>query len=329
VAAAATRKLSKFHLFEGTDVHSFGIVTGGTVKVHPTFPVVVSRFFVNSTTDGLHDAVAYFLQNGAKLRDTYGLQGYFYMYPNGFQSVLHMPDEFATLQNAKKVTEPLMAKMEALAGAKHIEPKYYQYKTYKEWYIAEMGDEEMEESGKKGLSWYDGAYGPVPSGFDVMMNPMLALPYALANQQRIAKLQAAAAGPPKASHSKRAASMKVPRTQPMGRTYLDSRLLSDKHVNSVSQKVLAGAIKKTFPGIPGNHIRGFLYGGGEMAKPAIDALGLLPAWRQATYHFIINAAPGDQRNDYDISPIAKLFPDAGAYVNEVSQTCILLLHDIY
>jgi hypothetical protein len=132
------------------------VVTAATVKVYPTFPVVVTRFFVNSTKPGIMAATAYFLQQGAKIRDRHGLQGYFYVYPGGFQSVMHMPDQFATLENARNVTESLMKKMEDIAGAKHIVPQYYQYKTYREWYVAEMGDEDMEESGKRFLSFYDG-----------------------------------------------------------------------------------------------------------------------------------------------------------------------------
>lgn len=295
-----------FWALRGGGGSTFGVVTGATVRVFPTFPIVVSRFFVNSTDPGIFDAVAHFLQQGAKLRDQYGLQGYFYVYEHGFQSVLHMPDNFATLENAKKVTEPLMAEMEKLAKAKHIEPKYYQYKTYKEWYIAEMGDEEMEESGAKFLSYYDGSDGSVPAASDAMMNPLLMIPWAIKYP----------AGPQKRSVGMEMAD--VMRSQAMARTYLDSRLLSDKHVNSVSLKELSAAINATFPRIPGNHIRGFLYGGGEQAKPAKDAMGLLPAWRDATYHFIINAVPGNIRHDFDISPIAKLFPDAGAYVNEAS-----------
>jgi len=46
-------------------------------------------------------------------------------------------------------------------------------------------------------------------------------------------------------------------------------------------------------------------------------MGLLPEWRQAVHHFITNAIPGNTRRDYSIQPVAKLFPDAGGYVNEV------------
>lgn len=296
---------------------TFGVVTGGTVKVHPTFPVVVSRFFVNSTNmDGVAEATAHFLQQGNKLRDEHGLQGYFYVYPGGFQSVLHMPDKFATLDNAKNVTEKLMAEMEKLAGAKHIEPAYYEHKSYKAWYEAEMGNEEMEENGSQFLSWYDGSDGSVPAASDAMMNPMLMLPWAM-------KYPAGAA-----KRSLKAPNMEgmggaVMRSQAMSRTYLDSRLLSDKHVNSVSLKELAAAVKATFPMTDGNHVRGFLYGGGAQAKPDKDAMGLNPAWRDAVYHFIINAVPGNIRHDYDISAIAKLFPDAGGYVNEVCIPCLL------
>jgi len=65
---------------------------------------------------GVMAATAHFLQQGATLRDKYGLQGYFYVMPGSFQSVLHLPGEYATLENAKKAVEPLMAKMEELAG---------------------------------------------------------------------------------------------------------------------------------------------------------------------------------------------------------------------
>jgi berberine-like enzyme len=300
---------------------SFGIVTAATVKVFPTFPVVVTRFMVNVTKDydpKLFPAVAHFLQQGATLRDKYGLQGYFYVYKNGFHSVLHVPGKYATLDNAKKVTTELMTKMEELAGAKHIEPNYYEHKTYKDWYEAEMGNEEMEDMGSKFHSWYDGADGDVPSAFDVMENPLFVLPYRIQDTQREAANFAAQAA--QAAHRKRAEPMKVsiPRTQPMGRTYLDSRLLSDKMVNSVSLQQLADTINATFPRIIANHIRGFLYGGGEMAKMNTSSMGLIPAWKDATYHFIINAVPGGMRHDYTIQAWDKLFPEAGAYVNEAN-----------
>jgi len=313
---------------------TFGIVTGATIKVHPTFPITVARFFINATapySQGVFDASAHFLQQGAKLRDQYGIQGYFYIYPSAFHSVLHFPGKKAELDNVKKAVEPLMAEMEKLAGAKHNPPTYYEHKSYRDWYVAEMGDEDMEETGKKFLSWYDGSYGEVPSASDVMMNPMLVVPYALANQQRVAKLQAAqgAKGPkmikrhgpdeaPETPAGQGPKAIQVMRTQPQGRTYLDSRLLSDHHVNSVKLNELSAGINATFPRLPGNNIRGFLYGGGKMAEPKPDDMGLLPAWRNATYHFIINAVPGDSRNDYTIHPIDKLFPDAGGYVNEAS-----------
>src|ERR1700761_2206255 len=152
----------------------FGVVTGATIRVFPTFPVVVSRFFVNSTKPGIMEASAYFLQQGAELRDKYGLQGYFYIYPGSFQSVLHMPDKFATPENAKAVIEPLMKKMEELAGSsKHIEPRYFYYKTYKDWYTGEMGDEEMEDKNEMFESYFDGSDGSAPSMVQTMMNPLL------------------------------------------------------------------------------------------------------------------------------------------------------------
>jgi hypothetical protein len=321
---------------------SYGIVTAATVKVYPTFPVAVTRFFVNSTSKiGVLKAASYFLQEGSKLRDKYGLQGYFYVYPGSFQSALHMPDNFATLENAKAVTEPLMKKMEELAGStKHIEPAYYQYKTYKEWYNGEYGNETMEDLGLQFLSWNDGSDGPVPSEAQAMANPLGVIPYEIEFPQYPMKRKRSLTAKhirPVFSRAVRAATEAMNqlsrrnmetanmgttqmRSQPNPMHYLDSRLLSDKHVNSVSIDKLAEAINGTMPAIPGIHIRGFLIGGGNQAKPDKDAMGLLPAWRDMTWHFITNAVPGNVRHDYGIDTIAKLFPDAGAYVNEV---CIL------
>jgi hypothetical protein len=282
---------------------------------------------------GVLKASSHFLQEGAKLRDNNGLQGYFYIYPGAFQSVLHMPDKFATLENAKNVTETLMKKMEELAGStKHIEPVYYQYKTYREWYIGEYGNEEMEEKGLQFLSWNDGAdgVGNVPSEAQAMANPLSVVPYEIEYPQYPMKKRSLTTASMKeralntlTAMSKRgiqAASMGTMqmRSQPNPRHYLDSRLLSDKHVKSVSIDVLATAINGTMPLIPGIHIRGFLIGGGKQAVPAKDAMGLLPEWRDMTYHFITNAVPGNIRHDYGIDPLAALFPDAGGYVNEAS-----------
>lgn len=318
------------------------------------------------------EAVAHFLQVGSKYRDEHGLQGYFYVYPGAFQSVLHMPDEFATLENAKAAVEPLMAEMEKIAGAQHIEPKYYEHKTYRDWYVAEMGSEENEETGEKFLSWYDGSDGSVPSAEQIMMNPLVILPYALEDSQRQYpadfpnysknKRQEAAGhshatqetaeqsnaaeemgGQSHAMEEMPATEQEEPaghsqgeemdghshgavegqpqeymRTQPTGRTYLDSRLLSDEMVNSMSIQKLGQILNATLPRIPGGNYRGFLYGGGKQAEPAPDSVGLLPAWRDTTYHFIVNAVPGSSRHDYDIGPIAEAFPEAGAYVNEVN-----------
>jgi hypothetical protein len=147
-----------------------------------------------------------------------------------------------------------------------------------------------------------------------MANPLSMIPWSVQYPQ----------GPSKHKRSENMEGMSVMRSQASMRHYLDSRLLSDKHVNSVPLKTLADAINGTMPSIPGIHIRGFLYGGGKQALPAKDAMGLLPAWREATYHFITNAVPGNIRRDYDIGAIAKLFPDAGGYVNEVHHPTLSL-----
>jgi len=89
-------------------------------------------------------------------------------------------------------------------------------------------------------------------------------------------------------------------------------------VNSLSLDQLAVALNSTLPRLFANNIRGFLYGGGKQAEPHPDALGLLPAWREATFHYIVNAGPGSTRHDYNIQGLDKYFPNAGAYVNEAS-----------
>jgi hypothetical protein len=290
-----------FWALRGGGGSTFGVVTGLTVKVFPTFPITVSRFFVNSTSkEGILDATAWFLQNGAKLRDEYGLQGYFY--------------NFAKLENAKKVTNIVMKKIEDLSGAKtHIEPKLYEYSTYKDWYMAEMGNEEMEDKGELYLSSFDGRDGTAPSAMEAMANPLRLIPWYFDEPQYPEKH--------KRSIDREMSPLQdslVMRNQPIPRHYLDSRLLNDEHCNSVSLKTLSKAMNESMPNIDNIHWRGFLYGGGKQAQFHPDSAGVTPAWRNATWHFIINAVPGMIRRDYSVQPLAKLFPDAGGYVNEVS-----------
>lgn len=319
-----------FWALRGGGGSTYGVVTGLTVKVYPTFPVTVSRFFVNSTSkDGIVDATSWFLQNGAKLRDHSGMQGYFYVYRNSFQSVLHMPDDFSKIENAKNATEFMMKKMEELAGTTtRIEPKYYQYKTYKDWYAGEYGNEETEEKGELFLSFWDGSDGTAPGEAEAMMNPYSVIPWYLRDPQYPEKRKRSVDSTEyHASFDGIEGSMNTPsvmRSQPIPRHYLDSRLLSDEQVNRVPLKELSKAINDSMPNIDNIHWRGFLYGGGEMGKKDPESTGLLPQWRNATFHFIVNAVAGAVRHDYNVQPLAKLFPDAGAYVNEVCDSVHIL-----
>ncbi|KAF1810030.1 FAD-binding domain-containing protein [Eremomyces bilateralis CBS 781.70] len=302
-----------FWALRGGGGSTFGVVTAATVKVYPTIPIGVARFFVNSTTPKLWDAVAYFLQQGPTVRDQYGAQGYFYVYHNAFESVLHFPAQYATEANMKAGFEPLKAKMDELAGATAQPIKYYTYKTYKDWYAAEQGNHDMEHSGTKWLSWYDGSDGSAPGQAEAMENPLKIIPWAIKNPQTPAKRSIW----PR-YHAKRDEVVPGKAMRPMSRTYLDSRLLTAQHVRSVSQDQLAKIMNNTLPGITNNHIRGFLLGGNIQAKPAANAMGLNPAWRTMTYHIIVNAVPGDIRHDYDVSAMKTAFPTAGAYLNEAS-----------
>lgn len=110
--------------------------------------------------------------------------------------------------------------MDKLAGATPQAVKYYTYKTYKEWYEAEQGTEEMKSAGIKFLSYYDGSDGTAPGQAQAIENPMSVLPWAIQYPQT----------PSKRSLSRRAA--KTALAKPMSRTYLDSRLLSTAHVLS-------------------------------------------------------------------------------------------------
>jgi hypothetical protein len=293
--------------------------------------MVVTRWMVNATGNALYNAQAYFLQQGPMLRDKYGAQGYWYMYKNGIQGVLHMANSQATIANAKAAFVPFLKKMNEIAGnsgnsSMINEPKFYTYKTYKDFYVAENGNEDMEDSGAKWLSWYDATDGSVPSQAEALQNPLRILPWAIKDPQTPMKrgvrsdIHTSARSLGVRSGSKKAMGGED-LARPMDRTYLDSRLLSPKHILSVSQARLARMMKELWTqvpgGVPGNAIRGFMYGGKTMSKPGKSSVSVLPAWRDMIYHFIIDAVPGDIRHDYNIQPVAKLFPDAGAYVNEV------------
>jgi len=64
-----------FWALRGGGGGTFGVVTAATIKVHPTVPIAVGRFILNSTSPKLWDSVAYFLQQGPTVRDRYGAQG--------------------------------------------------------------------------------------------------------------------------------------------------------------------------------------------------------------------------------------------------------------
>ncbi|KAK3045515.1 hypothetical protein LTS18_013733, partial [Coniosporium uncinatum] len=302
-----------FWALRGGGGGTFGVVTAATIKVHPTVPIAVGRFILNSTSPKLWDSVAYFLQQGPTVRDRYGAQGYFYVMPAAFQSTLAMPGKYATIENAKAAFEPLVDKMTAIAGAQRPDVKYYTYKTYAEWYVAEQGNDLMEDEGKEWLSFYDGSDGSTPSQSQAMANPMSMIPWSIKYPQ----------GPSKRSLHQRSfvrrnEEMEVMYARPMSRTYLDSRLVSAEEITSMPRAELGKLINSTFPAIDGISLRGFLYGGGAQAKPAATAMGLNPAWRTSTYHLIMNAVPGNIRHDYDVGAWKKAWPKAGAYLNEAS-----------
>jgi FAD binding domain len=177
VKANANENKDLFWALRGGGGGTYGIVVAGTVKIHPTPKMLVTRWFVNSTDAGLWDAIAYFHRQGKTLQDKFGIQGYYYAYPGAFQGVTHQIQEHANLDHAKAGYGPLMTEMEKLAKATHQEPKYYQYKSYKAFYDAEMGTDAMEDAGVKFLSYYDGSDGSAPSADSMMMNPALGIPF--------------------------------------------------------------------------------------------------------------------------------------------------------
>jgi FAD/FMN-containing dehydrogenase len=342
VKASACSNPELYWALRGGGGSTYGVVTGGTVKLYKTPKMLVTRFFVNSTTvEGSAQAAAHFHKQGPTLMEKYGIQGYYYVLPKSFQGVLHQPDEFATLEQAKAGYGPLMAEMERLGGATHIAPKHYEYKTYKEFYDAEMGPMETEDDDddddsqtksaasmsamdQRYLSWYDGSDGSGPSADDVEHDPMIVAPYIAVSPQPVKKrdLSKRLVVPHKYTIPAYA-QPNLDLVLPTRRTYLDSRLLPLEDIKTVNQDDLARAIKDTFPlgrepRVFGPVIRGFMIGGGKMHEPAHDALGVNPAWRGMFYHFIVNAVVGDARHDYNISAMANLFPKAGAYVNEAS-----------
>jgi len=333
-----------FWAIRGGAGSTFGVVTGATVKVHPTIPIVVARWFVNGTLPGVSAATAHFVNQGPNLGKTYGMMGYFYVYKNAFQSVLHFPANYANMTNAKAAVIPLKTKMEQLAGVTAPqEVKYYEYKSYNDWYIAENGNHAMEDSGQNWLSFYDGSDGSAPGQGEAMRNPMLILPWALKSPQgpsrRMRKMRrdarwletrqdhdhGSSSGddhhggsempPDDDDHHAGEMAGEDHHSSParaMARTYLDSRLLPD----SVAVKVTPDLIQKTFPAIDNAHVRGFLYG----PTPVDPKSSLNPYWRSARFHFIINAVPGDIRRDYSMAQAGwdAAFPDLGAYINEAS-----------
>jgi hypothetical protein len=104
-------------------------------------------------------------------------------------------------------------------------------------------------------------------------------------------------------------------TPPMGRVPMDSRLLAQSHLESPN---LAATLKASIPNLPDGQLRGHLIGGGAVFTTS-TATSVLPAWRKAYVHLIATG-----RGQYTADALRTLAPDSGAYVNEVSDSQLLL-----
>jgi len=338
VRASECENPELFWALRGGGGGTFGVVLSGTIKIHPTPPMVVTRVLINATEPKLMDAFAYYHQQGARLINEHHVQGYYYAMPGAIQLVLHQPGKWATIEAAKAAFDPLVAKMTEIAGVKEATIyKHYEYKSFKDFYDAEMGkDDDMTT---KFLSYYDGSDGSTPSMETLLHDPVVGLDKFLYNQRQSKKrdyIPFPMNQAPKTNRldkrnnhlNKRDTPLKdlmairdmdVQPVIAMRRTYLDSRLLSAEDVAGVTQDQLADALRAVMPmDYPGITYRGMLVGDGEVTAVKPDAMGVNPAFRRMLYHLVINGYCGDSAHSFNVSALAKLFPKAGAYVNEAS-----------
>ena len=99
-------------------------------------------------------------------------------------------------------------------------------------------------------------------------------------------------------------------TQPRGASKIDSWLLGRDHMTSPD---LADALKRSMPNMELGELRGQVIGGGKVFQ-SNNGTSLLPAWRKAYVHLILVGS-----NQTDATPLRRLAPNMGEYVNEGSR----------
>jgi hypothetical protein len=98
--------------------------------------------------------------------------------------------------------------------------------------------------------------------------------------------------------------------QPRGASKLDSWLLNKEHLTSPN---LEDALKRSMPDMELGELRGQVVGGRKVSQPN-NGTSLLPAWRKAYVHLILVGS-----KQTDATPLRKLAPNMGEYVNEGSR----------
>jgi FAD binding domain-containing protein/berberine-like enzyme len=99
-------------------------------------------------------------------------------------------------------------------------------------------------------------------------------------------------------------------TQPQGVSWMDSWLLGKEHLTSPG---LSKALEGSMPHLELGELRGQMVGGGKVFQ-AQNNTSVLPAWRK-TYSHLILVGSGQA----DATPLRKLAPNMGQYVNEGSR----------
>jgi hypothetical protein len=253
--------------------------------------MTVAKIILNVTdADGLIEPLAYLHSVMPDLSEK-GVQGYYISFPKQFIGTFHTVGSLANAESAAKIWDPVLTKLATFPGLVKdtAKAKYIDYPSYKAYFDGTWGAAEPDSKMKRSID----------------------------NEEPIREWWTGELRPRNYLQKRHSPGESKTQAQSMGKTNGDGRLLDKAALQSPK---FAAALKAAMPSKPGKMIRGALIGGGEVIKRTETETSVHPSWRRTYVTFW---------SDKDVDDMAKMAPNMGAYINEVSLNYLFFYMTFY
>jgi FAD binding domain len=146
-----------FWALRGGGGSTFGVVVEATMKAHPTIPVTVVQWNLNSTTgadsDGIWEAYAELYKHFPDFADNNGMSGYYYHYGTRIGALWLHKGKYAGKANADKIWNPLLEKLGAIPNVNKTAYTVDEYPTFKGYFDARFGAIDKPGSKREPMPW--------------------------------------------------------------------------------------------------------------------------------------------------------------------------------